>query len=69
MTDDQSGSVPVLIKRYAGRLFYNTTSSSYVTLDDILAMLGDDQHVLIRDAETGWDITSAIIARLWSTLH
>jgi polyhydroxyalkanoate synthesis repressor PhaR len=68
MTDDHAGPEPVLIKRYAGRL-YNTASSRYVTLDDIVAMLRDGQPFVVRDAGTGQDITAAIIGRLRSTLH
>jgi hypothetical protein len=32
-------------------------------------MLGNGQRVVVRDAETDQDITSAIIARSQSTLH
>jgi polyhydroxyalkanoate synthesis regulator protein len=54
----------ILIKRYAGRRLYNTTSSTYVSLDDLTNMVLRQQRFIVREAETGNDITCEILGRL-----
>ena len=54
----------VLIKRYAGRRLYNTVSATYVTADDLANMILDGERFIVRDAETGADITRGILGRL-----
>ena len=54
----------VLIKRYAGRRLYNTVSATYVTLDDLANMILAGERFIVRDAETGTDITRDILDRL-----
>lgn len=51
----------LLIKRYAGRRLYNTATSTYLSLDDLTAMVLRGQRFIVRDAETGGDITRAIL--------
>jgi polyhydroxyalkanoate synthesis regulator protein len=55
---------PVLIKRYAGRRFYDTELGRYVSIDDIAELARGRQTVIVRDAETGEDITSAVLTGL-----
>ena len=54
---------PVTIKKYANRRLYNTGTSSYVTLEDLAAMvkIGDDFQVF--DAKTGDEITRTVLTR------
>jgi len=72
MTDEQSGSAtggeakpePVVIKKYANRRLYNTSTSSYVTLDDLSHMVKGGQEFLVYDAKTGDDITRAVLTQI-----
>jgi polyhydroxyalkanoate synthesis regulator protein len=65
MADKQSVRADsILIKRYAGRRLYNTVSLTYVSLDDLANIILNDNRFVVRDAETGDDITSDILSRL-----
>jgi polyhydroxyalkanoate synthesis repressor PhaR len=55
---------PALIKRYAGRRLYNTATSTYVTLDDLADMVLSGHRFVVRESETGADITREILDRL-----
>ena len=64
MAKTENGDGPVIIKKYANRRLYNTSSSSYITLDDLAKMtrVGTDFQVL--DAKTGDDITHSILTQI-----
>jgi polyhydroxyalkanoate synthesis repressor PhaR len=47
---------PTTIKKYANRRLYNTGTSTYVTLEDLAAMVKDGEDFLVYDAKTGDDI-------------
>ena len=47
----------VTIKKYANRRLYNTATSSYVTLEDLAAMVKDGVDFTVYDAKTNEDIT------------
>jgi polyhydroxyalkanoate synthesis repressor PhaR len=65
MADKRSARADsILIKRYAGRRLYNTASLAYVSLDDLGNMITNDHRFVVRDAETGDDITTDILSRL-----
>jgi polyhydroxyalkanoate synthesis repressor PhaR len=72
MTDEQSASAgggeakaePVVIMKYANRRLYNTSTSSYVTLDDLSHMVKGGQEFLVYDAKTGDDITRAVLTQI-----
>jgi len=51
---------PVTIKRYAGRRLYHEAIGSYLTLDDLAAIVEDDEAFVVREAETGADITRLV---------
>ncbi|HEY0292967.1 MAG TPA: polyhydroxyalkanoate synthesis repressor PhaR [Hansschlegelia sp.] len=55
---------PITIKKYANRRLYNTGTSTYVTLEDLAAMVkkGDDFHVV--DAKTNDDITHQVLTQI-----
>ena len=59
-----STSDPITIKKYANRRLYNTGTSTYVTLEDLAAMVkkGEDFHVV--DAKTGDDITHQVLTQI-----
>jgi len=54
----------ILIKSYAGRRLYNTVSLTYVSFDDLAEMILVGDRFVVRDAETGDDITRDILNRL-----
>ena len=55
---------PVIIKKYANRRLYNTSTSSYVTLDDLSQMVKAGSEFLVYDAKTGEDITRAVLTQI-----
>src|SRR5215469_17699480 len=44
---------PVTIKKYANRRLYNTGTSTYVTLEDLAAMVKAGEDFIVHDAKTG----------------
>jgi polyhydroxyalkanoate synthesis repressor PhaR len=55
---------PVLIKRYGNRRLYRPDAGRYLTLDDIAAMVEDDEPFSVREAVTGEDITPSILKQI-----
>jgi len=55
---------PVVIKKYANRRLYNTTTSSYVTLDHLAAMVKDGTEFVVKDAKSGEDITRQVLTHI-----
>ena len=54
----------VVIKKYANRRLYNTSTSTYVTLDDLSAMVKSGTDFLVYDAKTGEDITRSVLTQI-----
>src|SRR5262249_54957304 len=52
---------PVTIKKYANRRLYNTGTSTYVTLEDLAAMVKKGEDFVVYDAKTGEDITRSVL--------
>lgn len=55
---------PVIIRKYANRRLYNTQISSYVTLDDLCAMVKKGENFIVRDAKTDEDITKSVLTQI-----
>src|SRR6201993_2102665 len=55
---------PTTIKKYANRRLYNTGTSTYVTLEDLAAMVKAGEDFLAYDAKTGEDITRSVLAQI-----
>jgi polyhydroxyalkanoate synthesis repressor PhaR len=55
---------PIVIKKYANRRLYNTATSSYVTLDDLSAMVKEGGEFVVYDAKTGEDITRSVLTQI-----
>jgi polyhydroxyalkanoate synthesis repressor PhaR len=55
---------PVTIKKYANRRLYNTGTSTYVTLEDLAAMVKNGEDFIVYDAKTGEDITRSVLAQI-----
>ena len=60
MTDAQ----PITIKKYANRRLYNTGTSSYVTLEDLAAMVKNGEDFAVFDAKSGEEITRSVLAQI-----
>jgi len=55
---------PVVIKKYANRRLYNTSTSAYVTLDHLSQMVKDKIDFVVYDAKTGDDITRPVLTQI-----
>jgi len=54
----------VLIKKYPNRRLYNTSSGSYVNLEDVAALIRKGQDVQVVDAKTGEDLTRVVLTQI-----
>ena len=54
----------VVIKKYANRRLYNTSTSTYVTLNDLSVMVKGGTDFLVYDAKTGEDITRSVLTQI-----
>ena len=59
-----SGEEPRIIKKYPNRRLYDTTISSYITLDDVKSLVMEHVKFRIQDAKTGQDITRSILLQI-----
>ncbi len=59
-----SSEQPITIKKYANRRLYNTGTSTYVTLEDLAAMVKRGEDFIVNDAKTGEDITRQVLAQI-----
>src|SRR5688572_24340756 len=65
MADHAEGAqAPVIIKKYANRRLYNTSTSAYVTLDHLAEMIKTGTDFVVTDARTGEDITRAVLTQI-----
>ena len=55
---------PIVIKKYANRRLYNTGTSTYVTLEDLAAMVKAGEDFVVYDAKTGEDITRSVLTQI-----
>lgn len=65
-TSKRSGRAdePVRIKKYANRRLYNTETSTYVTLDDLAAMVRSERDFVVVDAKSGEDLTHSVLTQI-----
>jgi polyhydroxyalkanoate synthesis repressor PhaR len=54
----------IVIKKYANRRLYNTDTSTYVTLDDLAAMVRSGGDFVVYDARTGEDLTHTVLTQI-----
>src|SRR6201997_5839697 len=57
-------SEPITIKKYANRRLYNTGTSTYVTLEDLAALVKNGEDFVVYDAKTGEDITRSVLTQI-----
>lgn len=55
---------PITIKKYANRRLYNTSTSKYVTLDDLAVMVKAGDDFVVVDAKSGDDITRPVLTQI-----
>jgi polyhydroxyalkanoate synthesis repressor PhaR len=55
---------PITIKKYANRRLYNMGTSTYVTLEDVAAMVKGGEDFAVQDAKTGEDITRQVLTQV-----
>jgi len=55
---------PVTIKKYANRRLYNTSTSTYVTLDHLSSMVKEGIDFVVFDAKSGGDITRQVLTHI-----
>ena len=53
-----------VIKKYPNRRLYDTTTSSYITLADIKALVMKNAPFVVRDAKTDEDITRSMLLQI-----
>jgi polyhydroxyalkanoate synthesis repressor PhaR len=59
-----AASAPVIIKKYANRRLYNTSTSAYVTLDHLSEMVRSGVDFTVLDAKTNDDITRSVLTQI-----
>jgi polyhydroxyalkanoate synthesis repressor PhaR len=55
---------PIVIKKYANRRLYNTGTSTYVTLEDLAAMVKRGEDFVVYDAKSSEDITRSVLTQI-----
>jgi polyhydroxyalkanoate synthesis repressor PhaR len=63
-TETGTGKPAVVIKKYANRRLYNTATSTYVTLDDLSAMVKSGTDFVVYDAKSGEEITRSVLTQI-----
>lgn len=64
MAKSKTQDGPVIIKKYANRRLYDTSTSSYVTLDHLSELVKKEVDFEVRDAKTGEDLTRAVLTQI-----
>ncbi|MEL6754554.1 MAG: polyhydroxyalkanoate synthesis repressor PhaR, partial [Pseudomonadota bacterium] len=59
-----TGDGPIIIKKYANRRLYDTSTSSYVTLDHLSELVRSGADFEVRDAKTGEDLTRSVLTQI-----
>lgn len=64
MAKQKTTDGPIIIKKYANRRLYDTSSSSYVTLDHLSELVRKGVDFEVRDAKTGEDLTRPVLTQI-----
>ncbi|HMK80933.1 MAG TPA: polyhydroxyalkanoate synthesis regulator DNA-binding domain-containing protein [Xanthobacteraceae bacterium] len=54
---------PVKVKLYGNRRLYQPARGRYVTLDQLAALTRQGVEVIVRDAQSGADVTDLVLRR------
>ncbi|MEM7214357.1 MAG: polyhydroxyalkanoate synthesis repressor PhaR [Pseudomonadota bacterium] len=63
-TVQDTDETPVLIKKYPNRRLYNTATSSYIVLDDVVELVKSGVSFKIEDTRSGDDLTRSILNQI-----
>ena len=55
---------PIVIKKYANRRLYNTSTGEFVTLETLHQMVQREELFTVQDAKTGKDLTSSVLTQI-----
>ena len=61
---DKTAPGKVVIQKYANRRLYNKATSTYITLEDLAAMVRGNVDFVVYDAKTGEDITRKVLTQI-----
>jgi polyhydroxyalkanoate synthesis repressor PhaR len=61
---DMGGKEETVIKKYPNRRLYDTSTSSYVTLEDVKRLVEAKEPVKVVDAKTGEDLTRQTLMQI-----
>ena len=61
---DSKDDGKIVIKKYANRRLYNTKTSAYIVLSDVIDLINEGTEFVIEDAKTGDDITRGILNQI-----
>ncbi|MEM9668938.1 MAG: polyhydroxyalkanoate synthesis repressor PhaR [Pseudomonadota bacterium] len=64
MGKKSSKSDTIVIKKYANRRLYDTSTSTYVTLDHLSDLVRKEIDFEVRDAKTGEDLTRSVLTQI-----
>ncbi len=64
MADTSNLDDPIIIKKYANRRLYDTSSSSYVTLEHLSELVRQGKDFVVQDAKTGEDLTRTVLTQI-----
>ncbi|MEM9330038.1 MAG: polyhydroxyalkanoate synthesis repressor PhaR [Pseudomonadota bacterium] len=63
-TEAEQDADLILIKKYPNRRLYNTATSTYIVLDDVVNLVRSGAAFKIADAKTGADLTRSILNQI-----
>lgn len=64
MAKSKDASGVVIIKKYANRRLYDTSTSSYVTLEHLSDLVRKEVSFEVRDAKSGEDLTRQVLTQI-----
>lgn len=64
MAAESSESKPVIIKKYANRRLYDTSTSAYITLEHLSGLVKKGVEFQVEDAKSGQDLTRNVLTQI-----
>ncbi len=64
MAKSSAAGEPIIIKKYANRRLYDTSTSSYVTLEHLSELVRKGLDFEVRDAKSGEDLTRQVLTQI-----
>ncbi|MBI1338997.1 polyhydroxyalkanoate synthesis repressor PhaR [bacterium] len=64
MTHVNGSGETIIIKKYANRRLYDTSTSAYVTLEHLSTLVQQGKDFIVQDAKTGADLTRPVLTQI-----